>query len=49
MDAKLPASSLAGWGWGKSLTDAEMVIFNADGDSSAAYTYMGKGDKSPEV
>ena len=31
------------------MTDAEMVIFNADGDSSAAYTYMGKGDKSPEV
>ena len=49
MDARLPASNFAGWGWGKSIKDSEMVIFNSDGGNSAASTYRALNDTDIEA
>lgn len=35
MVATLNHGTSAGWGWGESTTDTEMVIFKANGDQSA--------------
>ena len=45
--AELPDSSYAGWGWGASMTNTEMIIFSADGDQSSASTYYSSGTTEP--
>mmetsp|Transcript_6602 Transcript_6602/g.8962 ORF Transcript_6602/g.8962 Transcript_6602/m.8962 type:complete len:139 (+) Transcript_6602:1356-1772(+) len=49
MNATLPDSSYAGWGWGSSMTNTEMVIFSADGADSSATTYYSKGENDPTL
>jgi len=49
MTATLPDSSYAGWGWGSSMTNTEMVIFSADGADSSATTYYSKGENDPTL
>ena len=44
MIATLPDQSVAGWGWGGSMTNTEMLIFSANGDKSDMETYYGIGD-----
>jgi len=39
IEATLVDNSYAGWGWGASMTQTEMVIFSANADSSSALTY----------
>jgi hypothetical protein len=39
MSAKVLAGSYAGFGWGASMVNTEMVIFSANGDSSAVQYY----------
>ena len=48
MNATIPDKSYAGWGWGGSMTNTEMLIFSADGDNSDMETYYGVGDTEPE-
>ena len=49
MNVTLPDSSYAGWGWGSSMTNTEMVIFSANGaDKSSATTYYSKEETKPE-
>ena len=45
----LPDKSYAGWGWGSSMTNTEMIIFSADGQQSTAKTYYSKGEQDPEL
>ena len=47
MNAVIPDGSYAGWGWGASMTNTEMVIFSANGDSSSASTYYSTGHSEP--
>ena len=47
MVATLIDGSYAGWGWGASMTNTEMVIFSADGSSSGVKTYYGVGKDTP--
>ena len=47
MDARILDGSFAGFGWGASMQDTEMVIFSANGDSSALETYYGIGTVKP--
>ena len=49
MNATLPDSSYAGWGWGSSMVNTEMVIFVANGDSSSATTYYSSDKSEPEL
>ena len=39
MSANVLAGSYAGFGWGASMVNTEMVIFSANGDSSAVQYY----------
>ena len=48
MIATLPDQSFAGWGWGGSMTNTEMLIFSANGDKSDMETYYGIGDEDPQ-
>ncbi len=43
MGATLPSGSYAGWGWGASMINTEMVIFSADGDNSDVTTFYSAG------
>jgi len=49
MNCTIPDSSYAGWGWGKSMDNTEMVIFSANGISSSAITYFSKGKDTPTL
>ena len=49
MNTTIPDSSYAGWGWGSSMTNTEMVIFSADGDKSQAKTYYSKTEDDPTL
>ncbi len=44
--AVIPNTSYAGWGWGGSMTDTEMVIFETGSDLGVGY-YYGTGDTTP--
>ena len=46
--ATLKNGSYAGWGWGGSMTNTEMVIFSADASSSGVSFVYGIGDDTPE-
>ena len=48
MAAILKTGSFAGWGWGSSMFDTEMVIFSADGDASSVATYYSSGKTTPQ-
>lgn len=48
MIATLKNGSYAGWGWGGSMTDTEMVIFSANGAQSGVSTVYGVGKSEPE-
>ena len=45
--ATLNDGSFAGWGWGGSMTNTEMVIFETNGDSNAISFHYGIGDDYP--
>ena len=45
--ATLNDGSYAGWGWGATMTDTEMVIFSADGAQSGVTTVYGVGTTRP--
>ena len=47
MVATLKDGSYAGWGWGASMTNTEMVIFSAEASKSGVKTYYGEGDYDP--
>ena len=47
MTALVADGSYAGWGWGATMIDTEMVIFSADGDSSSAETYYSTKHDTP--
>ena len=49
MNVTLPDTSFAGWGWGASMVDTEMVIFSANGDSSSATTYYSSKTGTPSI
>ena len=48
MVATLKDGSYAGWGWGASMTNTEMVIFSAEASKSGVKTYYGEGDYRPK-
>ena len=39
MEANLKGGSYAGWGWGASMVNTEMVVFSADGNKSTVKNY----------
>ena len=41
MQATLPDGSYAGWGWGPTMENTEMVIFSANGALSSVTAYKG--------
>jgi len=47
MAAILKTGTFAGWGWGSSMIDTEMVIFSADGNASSVGTYYSSGKTTP--
>ena len=49
MDAVIPDGSYQGWGWGPTMTNTEIVVFSAEGASSAVTTYYGTGDTRPTL
>ena len=49
MKASIPSGSFAGFGWGKTMTNTEMVIFSTKGGSGAVTTYYGVGDDTPNA
>ena len=49
MKATLSDSSYAGWGWGSSMFNTEMVVFSANGDSSSATTYYSTKEDMPDA
>ena len=49
MFAEVPAGSYIALGWGKSMTDVEMVLFGANDDSSKAQSYYSTGEKTPSL
>ena len=42
VQATLPDSSYAGWGWGSAMANTEMLIFSANGDTSSVTAYKGR-------
>ena len=46
IEAVIPDGSYAGWGWGSSMTDTEMVIFET-GASAGVTFYDGTGETTP--
>ena len=49
MNVSIPTGSYAGFGWGKTMTDTEMVIFSTKGGTGAVTTYYGVGDGTPNA
>jgi len=49
IEATLVDSSYAGWGWGSSMKETEMVIFSANADSSTALTYYSVQEGPPTL
>ena len=49
IEATLVDGSYAGWGWGSSMTETEMVIFSASADSSSALTYYSTTEQPPTL
>ena len=49
MEAKIAAGTFAGFGWGATMVDTEMVIFSANGDASAVQNYYGVGQATPQA
>lgn len=47
IEASLDDGSYTGWGWGSTMTDTEMVIFSADGNSSSVDFYYSTGNIEP--
>jgi hypothetical protein len=47
MEAKVIAGSYAGWGWGASMVNTEMVIFSANGASSAVQNFYSTAQDYP--
>lgn len=47
MNCTIPGGSYAGWGWGSSMTDTEMVIFSADATTPTVGTYYSTGETPP--
>lgn len=47
MVATLNNQSYGGWGWGKDMTNTEMVIFSANGNRSGISTVYGVGTTDP--
>ena len=47
MDANVNDGAFAGFGWGASMQDTEMVVFSANGTSSSVATYYGIGTVKP--
>ena len=47
MFATVPAGSYVAWGWGKSMTNVEMVLFGANGDSSQVQSFYATGETQP--
>ena len=49
MEATLPQNSFAGWGWGATMVDTEMLIFSASTvDGSSITTYYSSGKTTPD-
>ena len=49
MRVNIPDNTFAGFGWGATMTNTELVVFSANGDSSAVTTYYGTGNLKPEA
>ena len=49
MTAKVLDGSYTGFGWGATMVNTEMVIFSANGASSAVQYYYSKTQSTPEV
>jgi len=49
MEITLPDVGYQGWGWGPSMTNTELVVFSAEGASSAVTTYYSTGDTMPTL
>ena len=47
MKASIPDGSYAGFGWGKTMTNTEMVIFTTKDGQGAVTTYYSTGDTTP--
>ena len=45
MKATIPSGSYAGFGWGESMTNTEMVIFSTTGGTGAMKTYISSGNQ----
>ena len=49
MKVSIPTGSYAGVGWGKTMTNTDMVIFSTTGGTGAVTTYYGIGDDTPDA
>lgn len=49
LEATLPVGSYAGWGWGPSMTDTEMLIFSASDGASDINFYLSSGFTKPTL
>ena len=47
MKVSIPIGSFAGFGWGKTMTNTEMVIFSTKDGQGAVTTNYGTGDDYP--
>ena len=47
MDANINDGAFAGFGWGASMQDTEMVVFSSNGLDSSVATYYGIGTVKP--
>ena len=43
IDAVVKSGSYAAWGWGATMVNTEMIIFSANGASSAVQNYYSTG------
>lgn len=48
IEAVLPDGSYAGWGWGDSMTETEMIIFSANGADTSAKPYYATTEATPQ-
>ena len=49
MNVSIPTGSYAGFGWGGSMTNTEMVIFSTKDGTGGVTTYYGVGDDTPNA